>query len=493
MKAARTVLPPAGVLGRVASIAIRLWSGPTGRNKPPIAQFISILPPIIALLLLPTWAAAQTPSTPVPVTFFGQNLITPSNYPNVAIGNMGKECCAEWGWIEPNAPVGGVHTYNWATLDSFVSQATISHHDVFMWTMDEAPPWATGNSGCDGGSPNQCTGVITDTVDFQAFITALATRYDGAHGHGLISAYETGNEHDYTGTPAQMAAQINLYVNAIHAANPAALIAGVGQENADTYYLSGNFFDQVFAAWKAINPSATFDALTFHGYPHGCCSSPSSFSPMNPEVVAGTCKGDPQGNGGYADCLRAAIIRNGLPSSTQIWDSEGSWGVNTNFATNTGCSGGGCTTLQVAYVGRSMLLNWSAGVSRQNWYSWDNGAWGTMCTGGPPCTPNAVGVAYAQVYSWMVGSTMTKSCAVESGTVWTCTLNLTNGSQALAVWNSSGSSTYTPPTLYTQYNDLAGNTTPLGATVTIGIQPILLESNAAARPFPPTNLIVVVH
>ena len=94
---------------------------------------------------------------------------------------MGKEIAAEWGYIEPNAPTGAgcpgtvncTHTYSWSTLDSFVSTAN-SHRVQFMWTYDQAPPWAVSSVGCSG-SPSQCTGPITDYPDFDAFIVALAT------------------------------------------------------------------------------------------------------------------------------------------------------------------------------------------------------------------------------------------------------------------------------------------------------------------------------
>jgi len=119
------------------------------------------------------------------------------------------------------------------------------------------------------------------------------------------------------------------------------------------------------------------------------------------------------------------------------------------------------------------LLLWAKGVSRHNWYSWNESAWGTMCTGSP-CTANANATAYQQIYNWMVGSTMTSNCAA-SGTVWTCGLKNSSGVQTQAVWNTAGSSTYTVSTGYGHYKDLAGNSNTIsGSTVTIGIQPILL-------------------
>ena len=77
----------------------------------------------------------------------------------------------------------------------------------------------------------------------------------------------------------------------------------------------------------------------------------------------------------------------------------------------------------------------------------------------------------------MVGSTMNQNCALISGStiVWTCGLKNSAGVQTQAVWNTSGYSSYTVPSGYAHYKDLAGNTTAIsGSTVTIGIQPILL-------------------
>jgi hypothetical protein len=136
------------------------------------------------------------------------------------------------------------------------------------------------------------------------------------------------------------------------------------------------------------------------------------------------------------------------------------------------------TTDKQVFIGRFELLNWSASVSRQDWYSWDNVAWGTLCTGGPPCTLNVPGVAYQQVLSWMGGSVMT-SFSTPLGTVYTCALTLASEQQAIAVWDTAGNSSFTAPAEYMRYKDLAGNTTPISGPITIGIQPLLLLSTTA--------------
>ena len=446
----------------------------------------------IFILLLSLSALGQTPAGPIPATFFGMNLvpsIPPTNYPTVSMGNMGKESQAEWGWIEPNAPFGSgcpgtvncIHAYNWSTLDAYVSAAQ-THNLPFQFTYDEAPSWATSGVGCSG-SPVQCTGPITDLVDFDAFITALATRYNGANGHGLISAYELGNEMegDYSGSVSQLATQSEHLVVAVKAANPSALIVGPGADDPHASYAFGvgGFFDQFWTAWGAIGGNHRhLDAITFHSYASGvalafqgtCNTTISEFGQTN--------------QAGLVDCVKQAEARNGL-TGTPMWDTEGSWGQAVNSVLT--------IDQKVAYIGESLLWMWSLGVSRQNWYAWDNQAFGTLCTGGVPCSPTAAATAYQQVYNWMVGATMTVPCAIQSGTIWTCTLTK-GGTQYLAVWNTSGSSTYTPAADYVQYKDLTGNTTNISGPMTIGIKPVLLVSSITSNlPSPPTGLTATVN
>src|SRR5207302_794960 len=310
-------------------------------------------------------------------TFLGISNYT-NNASNIPIGNLGKEIGGYWTYVEPNAPVGSgcpgttncTHTYNWSTLDSYVAAAQ-AHGLFFQWTQDLAPSWATNNVGCANVSGNgviQCSGPITDTVDFGAFIDALVTRYNVGSSHGTINAYETGNEQDYIGTAAQMAAQIKEFVAHIKAINLSALIVGIGAEGSDTWYeqvstpCSGQYFDCIWAAWKAIDSNAHFDALTFHGYPH----TGGVTNPGTPEVVIG-------GPGtvdttacpyGYAKCIQMAISRDNVTTfaggTPQLWDTESDWGAT---------PGGGTTP--DAFIGRFMLLNWAAGVSHQEWFFYD--------------------------------------------------------------------------------------------------------------------------
>jgi hypothetical protein len=120
------------------------------------------------------------------------------------------------------------------------------------------------------------------------------------------------------------------------------------------------------------------------------------------------------------------------------------------------------------------------GITRAYWYGWDNTIIGTMWSSAGGVSE--AGIAYEQVYNWMTGATMAQPCSVgeQNGYngVYTCDLARSGGYEARAVWNTVGNSTYTAPSQFTQYRDLAGNTYPIPSDheIPIGPKPILLEN-----------------
>ena len=94
---------------------------------------------------------------------------------------------------------------------------------------------------------------------------------------------------------------------------------------------------------------------------------------------------------------------------------------------------------------------------------------------------------------------MTQACAIQSGTVWACSLTEPNGTPAKAVWNTAGSSSFIVGAgVYLNYKDLSGGTASISGAATsvpIGIQPILLEgaTGAAGLPAAPTGLTATVQ
>ncbi len=445
-------------------------------------------PALLTFLMLATMALAQSPpSGVIPASYFGTDISagTGSPWPLITFGALGKGAGTKWVYIEQVK-----NTFVWTTQDAYVSNANAHSVPVLVTPiLDGAPPWAVGGgtdctnpgnytlSQCQcTAAPNggqQCFGPVTDTTGMATFLNTLVTRYNGSNGHGKVQAYEVQNEPESSSTPlANLVLQMNAVHDAVRANDPTAEVWGPGMTFPDTYYTSGNLFDQYVAAGLTKD----LNALDFHGYPHGCCGGAA----QAPEIgMSGSCIA---GTGGFVSCVQAAITRDGYASTTRVNQSEGSWGLNTSYPIGTG------TNDRPGWLARFYLLGWSSGVSRSDWYSYDSPAWGTLETSN---VLNTTGTAYNQVYLWMTGSTMNTPCSA-SGTVWTCGLINSSGVQTLAVWNTAGSGSYAPAAQYTTYKNLAGGTNSVsGGSVTIGLQPILLVS--ANRPLAPTGLTGVVR
>ena len=167
----------------------------------------------------------------------------------------------------------------------------------------------------------------------------------------------------------------------------------------------------------------------------------------------------------YVNNMKQIAAKHGL-ASKPLWNTEGSWGT-ANLPSDA----------QVADVARFYVLQWSNGVSRFYWFAWDDPAWGTLwdATHGP----HPAAVAYQQVYDWMVGATMTSPCSVDATSTWTCGLSRPGGYQAQAIWNTATTLSYTPPSKFTRYSDLAGHIFPIkGGPLMIRAEPMLLETSA---------------
>jgi hypothetical protein len=156
-------------------------------------------------VLLAEFAPAQT----IPSTLFGlhQNEGSMNNgpMPLVSVGAYrwwDIDGCT-WATIETSSG-----TYNWSCSDNWVSKLNSAGITDFIFTFGYTPPWAAPQGGGNGGQYGSChppllggnspTGSSPyynyDSATMKAFATAIATRYNGQNGHGLITHYETWNE-----------------------------------------------------------------------------------------------------------------------------------------------------------------------------------------------------------------------------------------------------------------------------------------------------------
>lgn len=383
---------------------------------------------------------------PIPSTFFGMIVYNQFNWPSVSVGALGKGLSTTWPFIEQNKGV-----YNWTVLDEYVLQAQ-SHNVTLYWTNANVPPWAAADkNSCShypGSNIYACTSMVSNIADFDTFMTALVTRYKGK-----IQFYELWNEPNvanvYTGTMTDLVTLTMHAYNDIRATDPAAQISSPSPTSA-------GFLQDYF---NAGGPKGV-DAIAIHGYPD------VGYADV-PEAIVGF----------KSVNTKSVMVQLGLQNKP-IWDTESSWG------------GVGSITdpdLRTGFVARSYLLHWSVGIPRFYWYAWDSTTWGTLWT---PTGITPAGVAYQQVFNWMVGATMPSPCSENGGTtytaVYTCDLTRTGGYLGRAVWDTTqtcnkGSCTtspYTPDPMFIQYRDLQGNVHPIspGQIVQIGAKPILLEN-----------------
>jgi len=109
-----------------------------------------------------------------------------------------------WGYVEPNEPIGGQHSYNWGGPDYLFGKAANAGLTP-MVVIGGNPPWASSYDCEPTPDKPLCCGPIHEDhlEDFAAFVHALAERYDGddiddAPGAPVVEHWEFYNEPDYT-------------------------------------------------------------------------------------------------------------------------------------------------------------------------------------------------------------------------------------------------------------------------------------------------------
>jgi hypothetical protein len=418
----------------------------------------------------------QTPDATIPSTFFGMHLAYgPTGYSTpilapIQVGAMGKPPGTNWEYIETARG-----TYNWTNLDSAVAHAQRQGIPIFE-SHEWVPQWAASVPARCGffNKTYHCDSAPTDlntiaacqaplaevkTTDcmWKEFLTSIVNRYkptgiqtgcssSNPQCHGVIQMYEGWNEPPFSPP------------------------GGSGTlSNADFMTFETDFYNTV----KFIDSATQVCSPAFEIYPSGSqgdlfnkaffSGSPPNFDCWDFHII------DASPENQLADIR--FLYGEGFPTGKLMYATEaGRWG--------------GCNTTPSppltpgAYIARIELLYWTWGVKRHYWFGNDT----CVPLTNQPTTPTltSAGIAYGNVESWMVGATMSTPCA-SNGTVWTCGLSRPNGYEALAVWNTAGTSTFAAPSPYTQYQDLEGKRHSISGSVTIGPLPILLTLGAAPQ------------
>lgn len=391
----------------------------------------------------------------IPPTFFGMHMHADTYsgrnpWPAVPFGTL-RMWDTRTQWMQMNRAPG---LFDFSQLDKVLSMAAAHNVTDILFTLAGTPDWAAtvrGDTSCryPANGPGFCQPPEDLNPDgsgpdrhWKEFVAAVAK-----HAAGRIKYWEVWNEpsdpRQWKGTFAQLARMTRDASTIIKDIDPGALIT-TPTPVSDAYSFMSKFL-------KAGGASAV-DVITFHGY--GGNGQP-------PERVLNK-----------ISAIREAAAESGI-SSRPIWDTEGSWGRNVNVPD---------PDEQAAFLARFYLVQQSAGIARFWWYSWNEPLWGTLwdASGIRPA-----GVAYEQVYHWLVGARSGGPCSREDS-VWSCGLTREPNYRAIAVWDASQTcsagecttSRYIVPPGFVGYRDLAGQTgavTP-GSPIRIGAKPILLEN-----------------
>ena len=401
------------------------------------------------------------PTKPIPPTYFGlhaQRIVVPPRlqmppapWPTVPFGSFRLWSIPDWFQINAR------RDYNWMALDRFLD-LTEEHRVNVLYTIGHTPRWASSNpddrecppayspGGCDPPSDLKPDGGGSDEA-FRNFIAALAK-----HAKGRIQNYEGWNEpsgRQWKGTPQQLVRMTKDMNSIVKEIDPSANILtppclGSPRDNArclDEFLRAGG--------------GQYVDVISFHGYlwPH----------PPVPERIID-----------LVQAIREVMDHNGQ-ADKPLWDTEAAWGHREEYPN---------PDLQAAFLARMYLLHWSLGVERFYWFTWSHYPTGTLYDAETNQLTKA-GVAYAQMYKWLVGATQTEACREKSG-VWACGYTRSGGYSAQAVWDAnldvSRTKPYNAAPQFTRYRDLEGNVSdvPKNHSVPIGQKPILLETGPPA-------------
>ncbi len=393
-------------------------------------------------------------ATEIPASLFGLHYFRPGEpWPTVSFSSW-RLWDTGTAWALINTAEG---KYDWTQLDLLLDLAR-AHNIDLLYTFGRTPQWASLRPDEEPGHEPQFRGGAAPPREmkyWEDFVRAIAT-HNKKQG-GRIKYWEIWNEWDspeyWSGDTATMVTMAQHAYRIIKSIDPNALVLTPDASSED------NVIADYTNRFLAAGGGQYVDVITFHGY----------------RWTPGGYRHNPEDINSLVDAIRKVMAVNGQ-SAKPLWDTEGGWGQDVTLPD---------LDEQAAFLARHYLLHWSKGVERFYWYGWDGydesnpqNSWGTLWDpkrGGI----QKPGIAYREVYKWLVGATMTSHCAVQSdGTTWICGLSRPGGYEAQAIWNTAGNVSIRAPSQFRQYRHLDGNRVAIqrGGSVMIGIKPILLET-----------------
>ena len=380
-----------------------------------------------------TLAPLVPPQQIILQSFFGMHIHhtnTATPWPSVPVGEWRLwDAYVTWPYLEPHKG-----QFRFDTLDAYVSLAH-RHNTGVLLPLGLSPSWASARplekSVYETGSAAE----PRDIEDWRVFVRAVATRY-----RGRINAYEIWNEPNLPQFCSASVDQILVLTREasqiIHEVDPAALVVSPSATESKGLAWLSEFLSKGGGQYV--------DVVGYHLY----------VNPQPPEAMVP-----------LVQQIRQIMLNSGQVAKP-IWNTEANWFSPKPFPSE---------DLAAAYLARSYILNWAAGVQRLYWYAWDNRAVQIVTTQQDNRTLTPAGRAYGTVYQWLVGSRM-ESCQQDANHTFVCQLDR-GGAPQWIVWNPDGAHTFDIPTSWhiASVTPLLDNSHPLTSAFTnIGPSPVLL-------------------
>lgn len=416
-------------------------------------KFFVLVTSILYLLQEGTTVRAQSPTIlnppagPVTATYFGMHNHEPliaSRLISIDIGTYRLwDASVNWPNLEPSR---GKWVFD--RLDGIVKLAEQQHWQVIV-PFAFSPAWASARPTEDAFHTPDRLGWSAEPRnldDWREYVRTVATRYKGR-----VHIYEIWNEpnnHDnFTGSIPQMVTLTQEAYSIVKSIDPGATI--VSPSVAHNSGTGLQYLDTLFA--QGIAKFA--DVIGYHFY---IDNEPPERLPVHIAEV------------------RQIMTSHGAENKP-LWNTEASWAAAwIRFPS---------AVRQAAWVARSYILNWAAGVKQYDWYAWDNRVYPSIyMVEADLHTPTAAAGAYSQVRAWLLGSRMTTAAQDTSG-FWVSTLIRPDGTFAYIVWNPNRTALFTIPSAWdaTRVQDLAGRTQTISSSqLSIGESPVLFETEIPA-------------
>lgn len=349
----------------------------------------------------------KPPASAVPRSYFGLHMHradagTP--WPPVGFGSWRLwDAYTTWPMLEPQRGA-----WDFTRLDKYVAMAALTGVDILL-PFGLSPAWASARPDEPSAYKPGNAAEPKRLDDWRNYVRTVAERYKGR-----IRYYELWNEPNlrnfYTGSVESMlelARETYAILKQVDSRNllaaPAVTEGGKQLEWLDRYL--------------ALGGGQFMDILSHHFYVPR--AAPEQMLPMVADV-------------------RKIMARHGV-AYKPLWNTESGWWMENGDGTDSRPAP--FTTWKqlgladaAAYVSRSLILGWAAGMERFYWFAWDNHSMGLI----EPTTKalKPAGHAFARTREWLQGAVMT-GCEM-SDDVWVCTLNPPGGGKAWIVWLENG-------------------------------------------------------